>query len=314
MRHNGSPEWQNRFRLPLIRQMQLAAREPSRGLISSTASGTFQLHAWDMRTARLTQLTSGPTGVLAGLIAPDGAFVYYHQDHHGNELGHFVRVAFDGGPPESITPTMSPYPTFGLAASAVGNRIAFITAVEGEYRLYVVDVTSDSRLGAPRCIFVSTRFLLSPVLSFDGEIVVVARNTDQRSRRCQLVALDVTTGSALGQLGGPDDDVSPVGFALRPGDSRLVANGNETGVQRPLIWDISARRRTDLSLVDLDGDVEAVDWSPDCLELLLVHVHAAVQRLYVYDTETGEQTRLRHSPGTYNQACFGPDGLVCSVW
>jgi hypothetical protein len=106
------------------------------------------------------------------------------------------------------------------------------------------------------------------VLSFDGEIVVVARSTDGRSRRCQLVALNVKTGSTLGELGGSNADLSPVVFAPRLGDGRLVANCNETGAERPLIWDIAAGKRTDLSMVTLDGDVEAVDWCPNSLALL----------------------------------------------
>src|SRR6185295_10915077 len=141
MKRDRNAEWKERFRIPLIRQMLVAARAPSRGLISSSVSGTFQLHAWDVPTGRLTQLTSGRTGVLAGVLAADGAFVYYHQDDRGNELGHFVRVRFEGGAAESLTPTLPAYPTFGLAASAVGNRIGFITAGDGVYRLYVVDVT-----------------------------------------------------------------------------------------------------------------------------------------------------------------------------
>jgi dipeptidyl aminopeptidase/acylaminoacyl peptidase len=108
--------------------------------------------------------------------------------------------------------------------------------------------------------------------------------------------------------------LSPVAFAPRPGDARLIANCNETGEERPLIWDIAAGKRTDLSVVDLDGDIAAVDWSPDCLALLLVQLRAAEQRLYVHDITSGQHVRLRHGSGTYNQACFGPDGSVWSVW
>ena len=50
----------------------IASRQPSRGLISTTLSGTFQLHAWSVADGRLTQLTRSAQGVLSGLLAPDG--------------------------------------------------------------------------------------------------------------------------------------------------------------------------------------------------------------------------------------------------
>jgi Tol biopolymer transport system component len=112
--------WKARFRVPVIRGVQVAAGATERGLITSNVSGTFQLHAWDVPSGSLQRLTNRPSGIMAGLLSPDGRSVYYHDDAGGNELGHFVRIPFDGGVPMSITPDMPPYPTFGLRSVAGG--------------------------------------------------------------------------------------------------------------------------------------------------------------------------------------------------
>ena len=100
---NLSRPWVVRFRVPLIRGVDVAASAPARGLVASNVSGTFQLYAWDVPSGRLRALTNRAAGTIAGVVSPDGRFVYYHDDVGGNELGHFVRIPFEGGAPASIT-------------------------------------------------------------------------------------------------------------------------------------------------------------------------------------------------------------------
>ena len=117
---NLSAAWVSRFRAPIIRGVQVAAGAPARGLVASNVSGTFQLHAWDVASGRLRALTNRATGLIAGVLSPDGRFVYYHDDASGNELGHFVRIPFEGGSPVSITPaTLS----FLLLTSEMSARV-----------------------------------------------------------------------------------------------------------------------------------------------------------------------------------------------
>src|SRR5881396_1491464 len=121
---NLSAPWTERFRVPLIRGVDVAANAPTRGLVASNvSSGTFQLHAWDVRSGRLRALTNRAAGTIAGVI----------------ELGHFVRIPFEGGTPTSITPGVPPYPTFGLGVSGAGNRLGFVTADNGAYHVDLID-------------------------------------------------------------------------------------------------------------------------------------------------------------------------------
>ena len=311
---NLSAPWTARFRAPVVRNVQVAADAPERGLVASNVSGTFQLHAWEVPSGRLRALTSRATGVIAGVISPDGRFVYYHDDAGGNELGHFVRIPLEGGAAVSITPGAPPYPTFGLGVSGAGNRLGFVTAADDTYHLTVIDVAADGTLGPPRRIHSRPRLLIGPVFSHDGAIAVLAASPDARSLRYGLVALDTATGRVLGEMADADGRLWAVAFAPRAGDARLLAGSNGSGVDRPLIWDIARGTREDIALDALEGDVLPVDWSHDGNRVLVEHLARAVQRFYVYDVRPATLTALRHPNGTYARAYFMPDGAIQALW
>jgi dipeptidyl aminopeptidase/acylaminoacyl peptidase len=311
---DDAPAWKARFRVPAIRGVQVAAGAPARGLVASNASGTFQLHAWDVPSGLLRRLTDRPTGIIAGLLAPDGRFVYYHDDAVGNEMGHFVRIPFEGGPPVSITPGVPPYPTFGLTISGEANRLAYVTANDTGYHLDVIDVGEGTVLGPPRRIRSSARFLFGPVLSRDGAIAVVAASAGAGTLQFGLVVLDTASGRVIDEVRDGDGRLGAVAFAPAPGDARLVAHSNRTGVARPLVLDIARGARADITLDELEGEVYPADWSPDGARLLLIQFARAVHRLHVYDLASRTLTSLTHPGGTYNQASFAPDGAIHVLW
>ena len=311
---NLSAPWTERFRVPLIRGVDVAANAPTRGLVASNVSGTFQLHAWNVPSGRLRALTNRAAGTIAGAISPDGRFIYYHDDAGGNELGHFVRIPFEGGSPTSITPGVPPYPTFGLGVSGAGNRLGFVTADHGAYHVDVIDVAADGALGSPRRIHSRPRLLIGPVFSHDGAIAVLAASPEARSLRYELVALDTSTGRILGEIADADGRLGAVAFAPRAGDARLLGVTNRSGADRPLIWDVTRGTRVDIALDELEGDVLAADWSPDGGRVLLEQLARAVQRLYVYDVRESRLTALRHPNGTYARAYFAPDGAIHALW
>lgn len=308
------PRWQARFRVPVIGSMQIAARAPERGVVTSNISGTFQLLAWDVPSGRLRMLTKRPTGVSAGLLAPDGRSVYYHDDAGGNELGHFVRIPFEGGEPVSITPQMRPYPTFGLAISGEGNRMGFITADDHGYHLHLIEAGGDGIASQARRIHSSERFLAGPVFSHDGAITVVVASAGARSFQFGLVALDTASGRIIDKISDGDGRLDTFAFAPLPGDARLLARSNRTGVCRPLILDIARGTRTDIALDGLDGEVYPNDWSADGRRLILSHFARAVERVFVYDLADRTLTSLNHPNGTYGRLYFSRDGAIHAVW
>jgi acetyl esterase/lipase len=306
--------WKSRFRVPLISGMQLAAGAPGRGLLASNLSGTFQLHAWDLASGRLQMLTRRPAGVSAGLLAPDGQSVYYHEDAGGNELGHFVRMPFQGGEPVSITPEMRPYPTFGLAISGAGNRLGFTVADEDGYHLYAIDVRGGGALGPVRRLHSSQRFLGPPVLSQDGAIAVVNSSAGAGSFQFGLVALDAGSGRVIAEVTDGECRLDAVSFAPLPGDSRLLASSNRTGAARPLILDIVRGTRSEIALDGVDGETYPIDWSADGHRVLLSQFSRAVERLLACNVAEGTLTRLDHPNGSFGRACFAHDGTILVAW
>ena len=96
--------WKQRFRAPVVVWTQIAPANPTRGLAVNNTSGKYQLYAWDVPSGALRQRTEKPTGMLSGTLSGDGRYVYYLDDERGNEIGHFVRIPFENGEAQDITP------------------------------------------------------------------------------------------------------------------------------------------------------------------------------------------------------------------
>lgn len=290
--------WKQRFRVPMT-FTQIATADPGRGLASSNRSGVFQLYAWDVAGGELRQLTAIPKGKPSGVIAPDGAFVYYLHDTDGNELGHWVRVPFAGGPPEDVTPDLPPYASWSLSLAAGGGRAALVAADAAGFHLYAVDLGPAGELGAPRRLLTTPKFIEGISVAADGRTVVAGVNERSELPRFNLVALDAASGERLGELwDGPGTSVSGAIFAPAPGDARLLAVSDRSGAKRPLLWDARGGERRDLRLDGLEGEVEAWGWWPDGSAVLLCHVRGAVQRLYRYELADDTLRRLDHPGGT----------------
>lgn len=306
--------WKRRFRVPQT-YTQIARANPARGLVSSNRSGVFQLYAWDVPTGALTQLTHVPTGKPWGVISPDGRFVYYLRDEGGNELGHWVRVPFEGGDPEDVTPDLPPYASWTLSVAHAGNRAGLTVADAEGFHVLWMDLVADGAIGARRELYSSRRLSAGPFFSADGALAVV--ETAERSEKPQfsLILFDAASGERLGELwDGPDTSINSRGFAPVPGDTRLLGVSDRTGTKRPLIWDARTGERRDLDLAGLEGDVEVWGWAPDASAVLLCHTASAVQQLYRYELAADTLTRLEHPRGTFHGAYFASDDEIFAHW
>lgn len=333
--HRGKPyrndEWRQRFRAPQVPTSAIAWAAPGRGIAATNPSGLYQLYRWDVPTGRLTQLTHRPEGIVQGAIAPDGRFVYYFDDHQGQEIGHFVRMPYDtetttdrrsersdrrsDEPVHDITPDLplyslpsSPWP---LALSRAGNRLAFVVAHGEGFHFYAIDVCADGSLRSPRLLWHSSRDVLSPVLSPGGEIGVLA--SDERTGKGQfsLLAFDMESGEQIAELwDGPESSIELIAFSPVADDSRLLALTNRTGNETVLIWDPVTGERTDLIWPELVGATRAFDWSPDGGRIVLRTLAQAVQQFYVCDVASGSLTRLAHPSGTYRNAYFASEDEI----
>ncbi len=306
--------WKQRFRAAQIMWSTLAAQNPERGLVCTNKDGIYQLYAWDVPTGNLKQLTQQPAGVVSGIISADGQQVYYHHDEQGNEIGHYVRLPFAGGEPQDITPDLPPYASFFIRQSRSGQRTGFLAAGPNGFEIYIVEGQQP-----PRCIATYQRLTFGPELSYDGEIAVVDTTERSGTLDTSLIALDTTTGEVIGELWDGENIKHNFGpFSPLPGDFRLLATTNQSGYDRPLIWNPRSGERHDFHIDDIPGEVTSWAWSPDGKRVLICQLYQAVYQLYVYDIDRQRATKLDHPSGVVGgyagNAYFTKSGEIITTW
>lgn len=311
LRLDDNAPWKQRYRAPTIAAAQLARSNPLRGLVTSTETGEYQLYAWNVRSGELRQLTHRPEGTMFGIISPNGHYVYYLRDEGGNEIGHFVRVPWESGEAEDITPAMAPYSAFGLSISRSGNMIGGILSDDSGFHAVLLPVGHRDAIGAPRELHRSTKMIFGPSLSYGGEIGIITSTERTTFQHNGLVAFETASGKRIGELWEEGSSLMAFGFSPLPGDFQLLATSTLTGYNRPFIWNPVSGERAELGLPDLNGDVWAMEWSTDGKRILLRQSRLAVQRLAVYETMTGKVTRLNHPDGFYGMGIsFGSGGAL----
>lgn len=317
LRVDTAAPWKQRFRAPTILWTQLAKAAPTRGLVVSNVSGVAQLYAWHLPTGEQVQLTNRPEGQLLGLISPDGRYIYYLDDKQGNEIGHFVRVPFEGGTPEDITPNLPLYSSFNIDISYAGNLLACTLATSGVFQVYCLGLGPGGQLGTPRQVYQAAGLVIGSVLSHNGEILVLGSTARSGNLRCSLLAVTTASGQQLTELwDGPESSIEPLAFSPLADDFRLLATTDRTGVKRPLIWNPRTGERVDLVLDDLEGEVVPLHWSADGKRILLCQFSQAVQHLFVYDITNKTLQHLQHPRGSFIPwgTYFGPNGEIFTQW
>lgn len=326
MTHSSQPDeaaWKQRFRARKILGAELARANPERGVVVTKAAETYQTCAWDVQTGQVRALTNHPEGKFDGVIAPDGSFVYYHDDRAGNEIGHFVRVPFEGGAVEDITPDLSPFSPVGLVVSRVNDRLAYSVAVPEGFRTYGLDLKEGDRQFTAQLLFQDPKYSGDPRISADGQIVVVQSTRDSDGFRFSLYAMDAASGNQIGELSdGAAQSVEARAFSPVPGDPRLLATTDRTGASRPLIWNVRTGERTELEIQEITGDLLPLDWSPDARRVLLLQFTNARHQLWSYELDTHVASRLNAPHGSFGMfgggsgvpAFFASEGEIFAHW
>jgi dipeptidyl aminopeptidase/acylaminoacyl peptidase len=306
--------WKQRFRAPNVAWTQIAPANHARGLAINNTSGKYQLYAWNVPSGAMRQLTDHPTGILFGALSSDGAYVYYLDDKLGNEIGHYVRVPFEGGEPQDISPDIPDYSSWGFTMSRAGNQLGFMAADSDGFHLYCLDVESDGTLGRPRQLYQSKKLTPGPFLSYGGEIAVVMSTERTGKPQYSLVAIDTTNGKQVAELW--DGEVSSLeAMVVSPiaGDTRILAATNRTGIETLLIWDPKTGKRTDLVFEGPTGALRGFDWSPDGERIIFRTFNQAIQQLYIYHFPSNKVTRVEHA-GVNFSPYFATNKEIWSHW
>ncbi len=287
--------WEDRFRAASVLWAQTAPLHPGRGLICSDKDGVMQLYAWEIDSGNLKQLTNLPAGLVDGMLSADGEHVYYLQDEGGDEIGHFVRIPFAGGPSEDVTPDLPPYSPVQISQSSQGNVIGAQLAEPDGHKLYLWEADSE-----PQQIHNSQLPAFGPSISCGGEIAVIAIMPGGESLDTQLLAFDSKSGERVAELWDGNGVSNGLGkFSPLAGDFRMLSTTTKSGYVRPIIWNPCTGQRWDLRVDDIPGDVSPWAWASDAKTVLLSQTHHARQQLYLYYLDTDSLTKLQHPDGAF---------------
>ena len=316
-----SEAWKERFRAHTVFWSRPSILDRRRAIAMSDATGLHQLYAWEPGDGevQLRQLTHRPGGTAFGYISGDGRHVVYLDDDAGDELGHFVRVPYEGGEPEDITPDLPSYASDSLQARRGTSGIVFTAASASGHETWLVDpdAAPDERR---RLLHRTDGMAEVSGVTADGALVLIRTNERTGTARFALIAVDTDSAELRAELwDGPQSSIEEVVVSPLEGDRRVACSSDTSGVPRPFIWDPRTGERRDLLLAAIEGEVVVWDWSPDGTELLLCNTRDAVQTLYVYDLASDRARRLDHPAGTYGLwgglgVWFGPDDEIIAQW
>lgn len=313
--HNAP--WKQRFRLETRFGWKVARNNPAHGLVTSDKTGISQLYAWHPTTGETRLLTQRSAGAWFGVLSPDGRYVYYLEDQQGNEIGHLVRIPYEGGEVEDLTPDLPPYAVpfesdeFGLSISQNANMLGFTIADDKGFHLFCAELDADGHIGPRRKLYETDKLVIGPKLSTRGDLLSLDSTADGDGLQYSILAFGATNGHQFAQLHDPGYSVQTIMFSPLPGDSHLLAISNQTGFNRPLIWNPRTGKRRDILLPELAGEIYPWDWSSDGRCLLLQQFYQAVPQLYTYDLENQVLKRLQHpSYGYISTSFFGPGGEI----
>ena len=190
--------------------------------------------------------------------------------------------------------------------------MAFMTGSADGFRLLTMRCTSDHSLSEPQTVWHSPKLAVGPALTYDGDLAIVMASDRASGPQFSLVAVDLETGAVVAELwDGPETSLELMVTARRAGDPRVLATTNRSGNETLLIWNPRTGERIDLALPGVKGAIRAFDWSQDGRLILLRSFEQAVQRLYVFDLDTGAATLLP-STGMDMSPYFAPGGEVWS--
>jgi dipeptidyl aminopeptidase/acylaminoacyl peptidase len=188
-------------------------------------------------------------------------------------------------------------------------------ALEDGFSAYAIDLAAGGDAGAVRRIFHNPNFVLGTILSRNGALAVSTSCERPGKLEYSLIAVDVERGARIAELwDGDGSSVRAAMFSPCPGDHRVLATSDRSGLRRPLLWDPLTGARSDLHLDHVPGEIEAYDWSPDGQTLLLSAIHEARQQLYRYDLPADAVTPLEHPSGTFFGGGFRSGDEIWLHW
>ena len=266
-------------------------------LVTSDASGVFNVHAVDRDSSEITQLTdSTDHAIFAQSYFPADERILYTYDEGGNELNHIVVRELDGTT-RDLTPGDAVKARFlGWQADGEAFFVATNERESAAFDLYRYASGDYAR----ELIFTNDRGWDLSAVSADGRHVALTQNNSSKDSDIHLV--DLTGDGAPVLVTAHDGDVEHGVSGFHPDGSTLVFTTNAHG-EFVQAWTHDIATGEQAPLVVSDWDVQGVTWSPNGrFRVAYVNVDA-VTLMELIDTRTGDVVPL---PGI-------PEGEILSV-
>ncbi len=290
------PRWKELFRISTLLRTKVASQNPVRGIALTDKNGPLQVNRWDVSTGILEQANDLEHGTLSGWISPDGNWIYYMNDSDGSELGHLVRVPYEGGEIQDLTPDMEPYTLYEIYINNDCSKIYFIAAQKSGFNLYTVTL-EDSEPGEPEFCFTDEREMFNLTGTPSGDRTVVCTFAGDAMEDTVVNVLDSMSGKPISQY-RPAYNAWAYRHSPCENDPRILIHSDETGVLRPELWNYQTNEITGINPLGLEGELSICDWSEDGDEILLFLTKNAVKQLYSYNLKTEAVTKVNHEGGT----------------
>ena len=298
-------DWIRRFRAAAVTFPSWARDDPDRLIYLTNSSGTFEVHEWDRRAGTHRQATDRPEGTgyrVPSQLDRTGTTLWWFDDRKGNELGHWMRQPFGGGPAVPLAAQLPPAYSAGLA---IGSGFVVVGRSRGDEGTTVDRIQDDD----VRRLYAHAQSASVGALSADERFIPIVHSERGDSRNRAIRVLDVE-GRTVAELdAGPGRGYLPWSrWSPVRGDGRLLVHHDLTGLRRPAILDLPTGLCHEIPL-ELPGETTA-DWYPAADALLVGHDHRGRTELYRYDLATGALEALSTERGTIGSARVRPDGAV----
>ncbi|GIH62363.1 S9 family peptidase [Microbispora siamensis] len=300
--------WQARFRAPRVTLPTWARQAPHRAVYRGTASGCWEIYAWDRSSGQTRQVTDRPHGTRYGAIDPTGQWIWWFGDIHGDTDGdgHGVwsRQPFHGGP--DVPLAMPPGHPCGLALASDG------TAAVGRSSRDGFEILLARPGNEPVTVYRHDEYAAVADMSLDGSLIAV-NHSEHGDVLHPAVRVVRANGSTVAELNdGPGRGVTGGRFAPVPGDRRLLVLHERRGRREPLVWDPVTGEQREIWL-RVRGEISA-DWYDDGRALLIIHNQRGRTELLRYDLAGGGLTPIESPHGVIEAAAPRPDGTVEYAW
>src|SRR5581483_5819434 len=100
---------------------------------------------------------------------------------------------------------------YRCAVSEEGTVFAFTPTEANGFPLYCLDLHEDGRVGVPRELYRSPKFIDDVAFSHDAGLVVVATTEHAKARQYSVLAFETASGKRVGEISDlPDGSVRAV--------------------------------------------------------------------------------------------------------